>query len=112
MGHPFTTSIVYERPEDAERQYRPDELRELKIGDRVILNSTELEDRFATYDGIVVSVKEHYITLSIKIRPDTTLNGVINPPEPYNYSIEYFEVGRTSYIWKPIDESQDLQGSI
>lgn len=101
MAHPFTTSIVYEKPEDAERQYRPNEVRKLNIGDRVIFNSIEMEDRYATYDGIVVAVQDTYITLSIRIRPETAIAGVLDTPRPYNYAVEYFEIGRTSYIWKP-----------
>lgn len=108
MPHPFTTTIAYDRPEDAERQYKADELRKLNPGDKVIFNSVYVEDKFATYDGEVVTVQDNYITLKLTIRPMSTRAGVLGVPIPYNFAVDYYEVGRACYIWKPIG-SEELQ---
>lgn len=109
--YPYKREISYERPDDAERLYTIDELRNLKPGDKVILNSTEAYDIWAIYDGTVVDVCTHHIVLSILIRPESTAFGVLGEPIPYTFSIPYVDNGKTNYIWKPLETAEVSYGN-
>lgn len=110
--HPYSTGIVYEKPEDAERLYRIGEIEDLYVSDKVILNSIYMPDQLATYDATVVGVYQHHIVLEVTIRQNTAYYFPLGEPQPYKYSVAFKDIGKTAFIWKPIDESQYLQGSI
>ena len=105
MAHPLVY-VKYAKPDDAERQLNLREVQELKPGDRVIFNSWEAPERKGTYDAVVVGVYPYHITLEITLRRDTSEFQILWDPQPYNFSIQYKRIGKTNYIWKPIEREE------